>query len=283
MEKLQELIRRYGVNGMLIICGAGMLLTTASLANEHDFLNKYSIPFYLIFSAGVALIMLGMMIRHRVFDESIYRIIRKNDKITITSAKIDDTNSKVHVVVDYVNEKKYQHYKCIALPVNSTFKDQCIKRETSSTGAYIKSYLGDINDDVYKKILELFKNACNSIGETVLVKDMFNKGDNVAFVAVTINGESGIRTNPFSISFASQELVRAIKRDNSITNISCPVFGSGDGGVPLLDAMYAMIDGLFAGFRIAGCNNFHITIFAYPPSIDSLDSLLIGLKEKYHA
>jgi hypothetical protein len=212
-----------------------------------------------------------------------YKIIDINGEIFISPLTNFSNGSKVSVSFGDLTNQKYTGTKCIALPVNSSFKDECIKRKTSSTGAYIHAYLGDNASASYDAIYALFSKATNAIGQLVVAKNFLGKEDNVFFIAVTSQGQDGlIRTNPISISYASQELVRHA-RIHEIFEITCPIFGSGNGGVPPIIALTAMIKGVLEAFQVFGCNKITVRIIAHHTSFKSIEEIVKGLKNGINA
>lgn len=211
-------------------------------------------------------------------QESNVVLVHKNNEIIISSKNFDTHSSKIIVSLGDITNKRYNSDKCIVLPVNSSFKDECIKRKNSSTGAYIHSYLGANAENMYENIYAELSSATNAIGQLVRITNFMDKGDNVIFLAVTLKDQDGIiRTNPISISYACQELVR-FARANDIFDITCPIFGSGDGGVLPFSALAAMIKGIFESFKLFGCNKICVRIIAHNKSFVSISDVLKGLE-----
>ena len=201
------------------------------------------------------------------------KVTQENDKLLIKSANANTSNSLIRIKIDDIENERCLDNKVVGLPVNSEFQDECLKRKNSSAGAYINACLGGGVDARYDEILDLFNNVPKRIGSARLVKDFLSKGDNIIFIAVTEKNDQGIiTTTPINISYASQELVKTA-RANNFLEISCPVFGSGHGGVVAIVAIRAMIDGVLGAFGEFGCNNMIVTIKVHNKAFSNIKDI----------
>lgn len=266
---MQDIVKQFGVNAALTMAGAASII----LLLYKDIYKQSSVAFYSTLLTSILLIAIGLSKKFSATSKQ-YDVKKEDDHISIRLKGGESNSSEVKIVCGKIENRKYGGNSIVALPVNSTFQDECIKNEKSSTGAYMKAYLGEINDVSYSAITGKFNNIPNAIGHVISFLNFESKGDNVLFVAVTRNDSgTGIRTNPISISFASQEMIRCTKQNGNekISELFCPIFGSGKGGEPTSSALTAMINGVFAGFKTWGVNNFIVTIIAYPNGNKTLD------------
>jgi len=223
----------------------------------------------------ITLIAVGLMLLLYGFRKSTSSTSGGKPKITVSGDSLvikseNVSTSQIRIKIDNIENERCLGDKVVGLPVNSDFQDECLKRKNSSAGAYINACLGFAVDQQYDEILKLFDNVPKRIGSTKLVKDFLSKGDNIIFTAVTEKKDGGIiATTPINISYASQELVKTA-RANNFLEISCPVFGSGHGGIPSKEAIKAMITGILGAFNVFGCNNMTVTIKVHNSAFGSL-------------
>lgn len=256
LKSLWEAIKPYGA-----VMIAGLMLIGGALASHKylqlDLQNWEVIA--LIF-VGLFILLLGFYRAHGVANTNRAKVTQQGEIITIRSADANASNSQIRIRIDNIESERCSANRVVGLPVNSAFQDDCLKLKNSSAGAYIDACLGGNIETHYQEILNMFSEVPKQIGSAKLIKNFLNRGDNIVFIAVTEKDTQGmITTTPINISYAAQELVRAA-RANQLLEVSCPVFGSGHGGVSAKVAVNAMIDGILSAFGVLGCNNMTVTI-----------------------
>jgi len=317
MDKLLEIIKRLwetiGPDGVLMISGIG-IIAGAFLSTVYFQLHLPNWQVILLISLGLALLMYGFSRLRAIkvgdnantenkerdqvgglpvnlefkkeclesekssvdtYDK--LKITQENDNLIIESTDFNASNSKIKIKIDNIENERYMWGKVVGLPINSEFRDECLKFKNTSAGAYIDECLGGNVNERYDEILNLFDDVPKMIGATKLVKNFFDKGDNIIFVAVTEVENNIIRTTPINISFASQQLVRKA-RENRFQEISCPIFGSGGGGVAPKLAIRAMIDGVLGAFAVFGCNNMVVTLKVHNKTFESIKDIKKALQ-----
>lgn len=222
---------------------------------------------------GLALLLYGFNRTGRASNVDKLGISLENNCLIIKRAGVNASTSQIKIKIENIENERCLKDKVVGLPVNSDFQDECVKRQNSATGAYINACLSGGVEARYNEILNLFNDVPKRIGSTMLVRDFLNKGDNIIFTAVTEKNNQGIiTTTPINISYAMQELVKTARASNFL-EISCPVFGSGHGGVAPRTAIKAMIDGIFGAFEVFGCNNMTVTIKVLNNTFNSIKSI----------
>lgn len=272
LDSIKNLWETIKPNGAIMI--AGLAIIAGAFASkkylELDLPNWQVMSLILV---GLGLLLYGFLRTNRYSNVDKLSIAQENDILLIKSADANASNSKIKIKIENIENERCLGDKVVGLPVNSEFQDECLKRKNSSAGAYINACLGGGVDARYSEILNLFNNVPKKVGSTKLIKDFLNKGDNIIFTAVTEKNDQGIiTTTPINISYASQELVKTA-RANNFLEISCPVFGSGHGGVVSKVAIRAMINGVLGAFGVFGCNNMIVTIRVHNSAFASIKDI----------
>ncbi|OIR16273.1 hypothetical protein GALL_29930 [mine drainage metagenome] len=274
IKNLWEVIKPYGavmITGLVIIAGA-------FASKKYLQLDLPNWQVILLISLGLILLLYGFSKTKSAASAEKLRITQESDNLIIKSANANASNSRIRIKIENIESERCLGDKVVGLPVNAEFQDECLKRKNSSAGAYINACLGGGVEARYGEILNLFDNVPKKVGSTKLIKDFLNKGDNIIFTAVTEKNDQGIlTTTPINISYASQELVKTARANNYL-EISCPVFGSGHGGVVSKMAIKAMIDGILGAFGVFGCNNMTVTIRVHSNAFASVKDIKKALE-----
>jgi O-acetyl-ADP-ribose deacetylase (regulator of RNase III) len=137
----------------------------------------------------------------------------------------------------------------VILPVNTSFIDDCIRDENSTTGAYILEFYSDKVSELPQIMIEQLKkygykqkeNGTYEPGTTILLPSPYDIPAKVLMTASTLRKEKvGIKAEPSTIC----ECIRKIfefTSDKKISKFRMPVLGSGHGGLDINEALLFLV------------------------------------------
>ncbi len=137
----------------------------------------------------------------------------------------------------------------VVLPVNNSFKDDCVYDEKSATGAYCLRYYHPKKDKIFSDIDQVLKaeNVKKCYDDlyppatAIFLPDEYNVPVKCILVASTIRTEQkGIFTHPFIICESIRNIFK-ITANKKIKTIYIPILGSGHGGLDFNDSLLLMI------------------------------------------
>lgn len=278
IEETRKLWQVVGVGGIIVLLGIILVIGAIFLSK---FLGLYfeSMDILLLIITGILMSLLGVLLTNKAGNKSI-QIKLEGNKILIDTSKTEIKSSTVELLLGRIDKYRCSGEQVVGLPVNKDFKDQCIKDEKSSSGAYVKACLGTDFDKHYDEIMEKFSLAERRIGYAHLCRNFLDKGDNILFVAVTEIGCNGhIITTQINVTYAVQELIKECRK-HKFNEIIIPVFGTGHGGLSHVKAIHSLINGALSAYKNYSCNNMKLTVIVYEKAFNDIKSLYKELKDE---
>lgn len=231
---------------LFLIGGLALIILSECGFSTTNFFVKREQTDWILFSAGVVLVLLSALGYFSTIEKSILRKkynLKKGINLCYGETSLSIQLGKIEEAIIKSDNAAF------VLPSNTSFIDDCIRDKKSAMGAIFHKFFIDkieyATTDI-KDILEKSGHKPDDSGyypasTTIILSEKYDKVAKCILTASTVKQDKiGFQTRPDFICECIRQVFE-ITSDKKIDTLLTPIFGSGRGGLDINDALFFMI------------------------------------------